>query len=89
MHPRYLGLLIVISKNRGGAYILAELNGSVFDRPVAAFRVIPYFAQQQIDLPPLDSLLDISRQCLQELENTDIDNSDDGPPDDNDMLPND
>ena len=60
MRPQYLGPLIVISKNRGGAYILAELDGSVFDQPIAAFRVIPYFARQRIDLPPLDSLLDIS-----------------------------
>ena len=86
MRPRYLGPLIVISRNRGGAYILAELDGSVFDRPIAAFRVIPYFARRKIDLPPLDNLLDISRQRLTELESTDNTELDDNSPDDTDFL---
>ena len=49
----------------------------MFHRPIAAFRVIPYFAQSHIDLPPLYDLLDISQ--LQELENSkaaDPDNED-------------
>src|ERR1700678_4428675 len=70
MRPRYLGPLIVISRNRGGAYILAELDGSVFDRPIAAFRVIPYFARRKLNLPPLDKLLDISQHRLQELKDS-------------------
>ena len=37
MRARYLGPLVVVSRNKGGAYIICELNGSVFDRPVAAF----------------------------------------------------
>ena len=69
MRPRYLGPLIVISRNRGGAYILAELDGTLFDRPIAAFRVIPYFARTKIDLPPLEELLDVSNERLQELRN--------------------
>ena len=40
MHVRYLGLLIVISQNKGGAYTISELNGSVFDHPIVAFQVI-------------------------------------------------
>ncbi|ETW86547.1 hypothetical protein HETIRDRAFT_42345, partial [Heterobasidion irregulare TC 32-1] len=38
MHPHHSGPLLVISRNQGGAYILAKLDGSVFDWPVAAFR---------------------------------------------------
>ena len=70
MRPQYSGLLIVIARNRGGAYILAELDGSVFDRPIAAFRVIPYFAPTKITLPPLQQLLDISTKHLEEMKNT-------------------
>ncbi|KJA13584.1 hypothetical protein HYPSUDRAFT_114704, partial [Hypholoma sublateritium FD-334 SS-4] len=78
MRPRYLGPLIVISRNRGGAYIIAELNGTLFDRPIAAFRVIPYFARKSLPLPPLDELLDVSRQRLQEMaDSTNIDPDDD------------
>ena len=42
MKARYLGPYVVVSRNKGGAYIIAELNGAVFDRPVAAFRLLPY-----------------------------------------------
>jgi hypothetical protein len=68
MRPRYIGPLIVISRNKGGAYIICELNGSVFDRPVAAFRVVPYFARKSISLPDLDNFLDIPRQRLLDME---------------------
>ncbi len=70
IRPRYLGPLIVISRNRGGAYILAELDGTLFDRTIAAFRVVPYFARQNLPLPPLEELLDVSQKRLRELENT-------------------
>jgi hypothetical protein len=77
MRPRYTGPLIVISRNKGGAYILAELDGSLFDRPVAAFRLIPYFARERIELPPLEHLIDVSIARLRELENTTLLESDD------------
>ena len=64
MRARYLGPLIVISRNKGTAYILAELDGSLLDRPIAAFRVIPYFQRTHIDLPPLEDLLDVSMARL-------------------------
>ena len=84
MRSRYLGPLIVISRNRGGAYIISELDGAVFDRPIAAFRVIPYFARTKIELPPLDKLIDISRNRLAEMEAS---NQSD-PDDDTDMEEN-
>ena len=77
MRARYLGPLIVISRNKGGAYIVAELDGSVFDRPIAAFRVIPYFARTTLDIPPLHDLIDVSRARLAELENSETMDPDD------------
>ena len=78
MKWRYLGPCIVISKSKGGAYIIAEMNGAVFDRPIAAFRVAPYHARSSIELPPLASLLDISLARLKEMEeSTLIDPEDD------------
>jgi hypothetical protein len=70
MRPRYLGPLIVITRNRGGAYILCELDGTVLDRPVAAFRVIPYLARRSIPLPDLKDLIDIPTERLRELESS-------------------
>ena len=70
MRPQYLGPLIVISHNRGGAYIICELNGSMFDRPIAAFHVIPYFARQSLPLPDLESFLDVLASHLHELKDS-------------------
>jgi hypothetical protein len=82
MRARYLGPCIVVSRNRGGAYIIAELDGSVFDRPVAAFRVIPYIARKSLKLPPLEELIDISTSRLVELERTTSADIDDDDPED-------
>ena len=51
-------------------YIVAELDGSVFNRPIAAFHVIPYFMWTMISLPPLDNLLDISQTQLHEMKDS-------------------
>ena len=68
MRPRYLGPMIVISRNRGGAYIIAEMNGAVLARPIGAFRVIPYYPRRTITLPPLEDVLDISTDELRRRE---------------------
>jgi hypothetical protein len=74
MRPRYLGPLVVVSRNKGGAYIICELDGTVFDRPIAAFRIIPYHARKSIALP--DIALDISTARLREMEESNITGTD-------------
>ena len=64
----YLGPLIIVSCNKGGAYIICELDGTVFYRPIAAFHIIPYFAHKSIPMP--DNFLDIDMKRLRELEET-------------------
>lgn len=69
MRPRYLGPLITVSRNRGGAYILAELDGTLFDRPFAAFRVIPYLARKSITLP--EDFTDVDEDQVRRMEEQD------------------
>jgi hypothetical protein len=64
--PQYLGPLIVIARNFGGAYILCELDGTIFHRPVAAFRLLPYLACKSIPLPP--NFTDIDPHRLEALK---------------------
>ena len=77
MRPRYFGPMIVISRNHGGAYIICDLDGTLAHTPIAAFRVVPYFARRSIDLPDLDQHIDVSVARLRKLEATTMPDSDD------------
>ena len=66
MKPQYLGPLIVVSRNRRGAYILCELDGSVLQNPIAQFCVMPYLARKSILFP--EEVIDISKERLKEME---------------------
>ncbi|THH27407.1 hypothetical protein EUX98_g6785 [Antrodiella citrinella] len=82
MRPRYLGPLISLGRNKGGAYILAELDGAVLHRPIAAFRVYRYFARKSIPIP--ENLLDVTPERLRDMMDSDTQGDDDpaylGPP---------
>ena len=70
MKLRYLGPLIVVSRNKGGAYILCELDGSVLQNPIAWCHVLPYFARKSIFLP--EGFIDIGADRLREMEEQDF-----------------
>ena len=59
----------MVSRNRGGAYVVAELDGSIFDRPIAAFRLVPYLARTDPLQVPLHTL-DVGPERIRELEDS-------------------
>ena len=65
MRPRYNGPYVVVTRNRGGAYVVCELDGAVLDRPIAAFRVAPYFARKSLVIPT--SVLDVHLKRIEEM----------------------
>ena len=68
MRPRYFRPMIVLSCNRGGAYIICDLDGTLSHAPVTAFRVVPYLARKNIEVPNLEQHIDVSVNQLRELE---------------------
>ena len=47
--PKYLGFMVVVKKLQGGAYILAKLNGLVWQNKVVVFRVFSYLSRRKFD----------------------------------------
>ncbi|KNZ77652.1 hypothetical protein J132_04687 [Termitomyces sp. J132] len=70
MKPCYLGPLVVISRNCGGAYIICELDGSILHCPIAAFCLVPYFTREHIIVP--SDAFNINTSQLREMEQTEL-----------------
>ena len=70
MRPRYNGPVVIVSRNRGGTYIICELDGTLAQSPVAAFRVLPYFTRDHIDIPDIEEHIDITVARLREMEDS-------------------
>jgi hypothetical protein len=68
MYARYLGPMIVLCRNEGGTYVLAEMDGAVYGKRVAAFRVVPYYQRHAVELPDdLEELTGVPESALEEL----------------------
>jgi hypothetical protein len=68
MRARYIGPLIVVSRNYDSAYILTELDSTVLHHPIAAFCLLSYFARKSIPLLP--DFIDIDDTRLREMEHS-------------------
>jgi hypothetical protein len=51
-------------------YILCKHNRSTWDRPIAAFYVIPYFTRRSLAISNLSELLDIYAAQIWQIEET-------------------
>ncbi len=67
MCARYLGPLVILGRNKGGAYLLCELDSSTFARPVAAFRLLPYFTRKKIDVLDINAIIDVPPTRINDL----------------------
>jgi hypothetical protein len=64
--PRYLGPYVVVYRNEGGAYILAEMDGTVSNLCFAAKRLIPYHLRSRIKLPNANEAIENSNNRAKE-----------------------
>ena len=62
------GTIYSIARKDGGAYIVAEMDGSLLKDKVDAFRLIPYFARRHIKLPEnIEDVIDQTKENLKML----------------------
>jgi hypothetical protein len=68
MKARYLGPMVVIRRTKGGSYVVAELNGALWQQKVGAFHCVPYFVRKSIELPKnVLEWLETSEEALQKI----------------------
>lgn len=68
MKLRYLGPIAVVKKLQESAYVLAELDSTVWQNWVAAFWVLPYLARKKIEFTrEVQNALDVLEEDLRGL----------------------
>ncbi|KAF9041875.1 hypothetical protein BDP27DRAFT_1200249, partial [Rhodocollybia butyracea] len=55
----------------GGAYIVAELDGTVWRKPVGAFHLIPYQACLTLPIPNIEEFIDLPTKELDHMVESD------------------
>jgi hypothetical protein len=74
--PCYLGPMIVVCRTKGGAYILAELDGAVSKLRYAAFRLLPYLPCNEAKIS-VTSITGLDEEALNSLASENIEEPDD------------
>jgi hypothetical protein len=64
--------MIAVSRSKGSAYIICDLNGTLLHAPVAAFRVVSYPAHTKINIPDLKKHIDVLVAWLREMEHNTV-----------------
>ena len=77
MRPRYFGPVVVVSRNKGGAYIVCDMDGTLAHTPIAAFRLLPYVVREVLIIPDLEQYFDVSTTRLREMERGNLSDPDD------------
>ena len=71
MKARYLGPMVIIRRTKGGSYVVAEMNGALWQQKVGAFRCVPYYVRESVELPEnILEWLDVSEEGLQKILNS-------------------
>ena len=72
MQARYFSLMVVVSKNWGGTYIVCELDRTLIHRLIAAYQAVPYFTCNYIEILDLKKHINVSitQLCALEESNT-------------------
>jgi hypothetical protein len=71
--PRYFGPMVVLRRNRNGAYRLGELDGAISKLRYAAFRLLPYHTRSQSFIPVTRIVLDDDLAVLEHEDSPTID----------------
>ncbi|KNZ79613.1 hypothetical protein J132_08998 [Termitomyces sp. J132] len=69
MLPWFHGPIVVLTRTQGGNYVVAEMDGMVWQERVAVFRVVPYHTRKQLSLPGgIEEWIDMTPAKLKELQ---------------------